>query len=431
MTTFHLEELVQHVLDDLDGAMPRTPDLVLQKIGTTLSPDVQESGLSTTIVFARLTDFVKYMEQDPHGLLFARNVRVYQGKTAVNQEIRRTFADHPEQFVYSNNGVTVLCEEIQHDHGTRELTLVNPRVVNGSQTLHAVAASVAAGGRKSPDAELARVMLRIVRIPGPQGDMGPDQAQYRKEIINRISIRTNQQNPIKAWNLRANDEFQMEVARRLRRAGWFYERRDKEWRDRRTHLKSVGVFQGPSIKQMVAYLSCYFRKHPKLGPVQAKSRLGELFQGEGYDYISEKASAELAYQVAMVADCVEESLWSLAQKRYTTTRRHVDLVVLTMLMRALGEAGADWRSGALTSFLEAQWDDPDTQWRIAAKAAADQVLDGYQKAARRDEELTLKNFVRRRDDVNAIVQGNLASALRAAAKALVAMADDSRASAKA
>jgi hypothetical protein len=42
----------------------------------------------------------------------------------------------------------------------------------------------------------------------------PAQAQQKKEVINRISIRSNQQNPIKAWNLRANDNFQMDIARR-------------------------------------------------------------------------------------------------------------------------------------------------------------------------------------------------------------------------
>ena len=101
---FHLEDLIQHVLDDLDGAMPRTDDLVLQQVGTVLSPGSDEIGVSTTIVFARLVDFIEYMEDDPYELLFARNVRVGQGKTAVNEAIRKTFLEHPEQFAYSNNG---------------------------------------------------------------------------------------------------------------------------------------------------------------------------------------------------------------------------------------------------------------------------------------------------------------------------------------
>ena len=50
VSTFHLEKLIQHVLDDLDGAVPRTPDSELQHIGTTLSPPIEETGgVSTTI----------------------------------------------------------------------------------------------------------------------------------------------------------------------------------------------------------------------------------------------------------------------------------------------------------------------------------------------------------------------------------------------
>ena len=108
METFHLENLIQHVLDDFDGAMPRTPDLTLHQIGTTLSPPMEETGVSTTLVFARLVDFVDYMDDDPYDLLFARNVRVSQGNTVVNRAISETFVDHPEQFAYSNNGLTLL-----------------------------------------------------------------------------------------------------------------------------------------------------------------------------------------------------------------------------------------------------------------------------------------------------------------------------------
>jgi hypothetical protein len=309
--TFHLEDLVQHVLDDMDGAMPRTPDLTLQQIGTTLSPPAEEAGISTTLVFARLIDFVEYMDEDPYDLLFARNVRVSQGNTAVNRAIAETFVDHPEQFAYSNNGLTLLCERATHNHGTHELVLVNPRVVNGSQTLHSVASVASKVGR---NAAKARVMVRIISIPPASGSDAPEKAARTKEIINRISIRSNQQNPIKAWNLRANDNFQMDIARRFRRSGYFYERRDREWRTRASQLRNVGIQRGPSIKALMAQLSCFLWKEPKLGPALAKGNLGELFQGEGYDIIREKVAPELAYQVNLTFDNIADSLGRLPQR---------------------------------------------------------------------------------------------------------------------
>lgn len=137
---FHLEDLVQHLIDDLDATMPRTPNLMLNDIHTVLSADKRDTSVSTSIVFARLVDFINYMRNDPYDLLFARNVRVSFGvkKHSVNGEIRETFIDHPEEFVFSNNGITILCEDHDHKPGADSLVLVNPRVVNGSQTLHSI-----------------------------------------------------------------------------------------------------------------------------------------------------------------------------------------------------------------------------------------------------------------------------------------------------
>lgn len=428
VTTFHLEDLIQHVLDDLDGAMPRTPDLVLQQISTTLSPKPEETGVSTTIVFARLCDFVEYMENDPFNLLFARNVRVSQGNTIVNQAIRRTFLEHPEQFAYSNNGLTLLCEDVTHTPLNQELRLINPRVVNGCQTLHSIYSAFDMDGSDlSSKARKARVMIRIVCVPPPKGVEGPAKASENKQIINRISIRSNQQNPIRPWNLRSNDDFQMDLARRFRQADLFYERRDKEWNSRSTHLKSVGVARGPSIKKMIAYTACYYWKNSKLGPSLAKGHLGEIFQGDGYEIISEQTEPELAYQIFIVADISLYSLRLLAQKKYTNSRAHIDFVILSLVFRLLSEMGAAWNKLQFTNTLELQWEDLDSYvkpWFEIIRTAADRVLDQYEKVTNRAkhkncEDLTLRNFVRRKEEMQKILKGPFSRAQRSSAGSIL------------
>jgi hypothetical protein len=425
--TLHLEELVQHVLDDLDGAMPRTPELTLQRINNFLSPRVDEVGIATAIVFARLVDFVAYMENDPYDLLFARNVRVSQGSTTINRAITKTFAEHPEQFAYSNNGVTLLCEGMNHDPGRQELRLVNPRVVNGCQTLHSVRAAMRQCDHLGPRyfAE-ARVMVRIVSSPPAKGSDAPEKAAEKKEIINRISIRSNQQNPIKKWNLVANDDFQMELARRFRREGLFYERRDGEWRSRRAQLKSVGIEAGPDIKWLMARIACYHWKSRRLGPALAKGNVGELFEGDAYDLLRRDTTAELAYQLYLLGDMVAGSLYALGQRaqRYENARRHIDLVVLSLVCRAVGEAGAAWRRGDWTAMLQEQWnswDDVSKSWRDLTRAAADVVLVRYKRTAVRvkrqeGEDLTLKNFVRRQSEMSAILMSRIQGQLKRMAR---------------
>jgi hypothetical protein len=420
--TFHFEDLAQHVLDDLDGAMPRTPDLTLAQIGTTLSPPADEAGVATTLVFARLVDFIEYMNADPYDLLFARNVRVSQGQTAVNRAIAETFSEHPEQFAYSNNGLTILCERATHNHGTHELVLANPRVVNGSQTLHTVAAIVSKASR---DALKARVMVRIISIPPASGADAPAKAARTKDIINRISIRSNQQNPIKAWTLRANDNFQMELARRFRRSGYFYERRDREWRTRASQLRNVGIDKGPTLKTLMAQLACYLWKEPKLGPALAKGNLGELFQTEGYDTICEKITPELAYQIHLVHENVSASLRRLPGRTFSTARRHIDLVVFSLVCRSLTEAKAPWGQPSFTAHLETQWDEWrqwQDAWQSLTKTLAATTLAAFEKARHRagarEEEPTLKNFVRRRDEVSSLLTARLPAALQQVTKRL-------------
>jgi hypothetical protein len=76
LKVFHMDDLIQCLVDDIDGAMPRTPPISLNGINALLPADQADTEVATSIVFARLVDFIRYMESDPFDLLFNRNVRV-------------------------------------------------------------------------------------------------------------------------------------------------------------------------------------------------------------------------------------------------------------------------------------------------------------------------------------------------------------------
>ena len=128
----------------------------------------------------------------------------------------------------------MLCEGHSHDPGTQEVRIDNPRVVNGSQTLHSIR-------DVSNPSTTARVMVRIIQVRPPSPADFSNEATKRREIIEKISIRSNLQNPIKKWNLISNDDYQHSLARYFRKRKLYYERRDGEWAQRRTELKSVGI----------------------------------------------------------------------------------------------------------------------------------------------------------------------------------------------
>ena len=89
--TLHLDDVLQYVAEHIEGAMPETEPLLLTGISNVLTPATNESEVPTSIVFARLIDFVEYMESDPFDLLFARNVRLWLGNTETNKDIQNTF----------------------------------------------------------------------------------------------------------------------------------------------------------------------------------------------------------------------------------------------------------------------------------------------------------------------------------------------------
>jgi hypothetical protein len=304
------------VVDYIEDAMPRTPTLNLTSITTVLSADQRDSRVPTSIVFAKLLDLIRYMrDEDPFGLLFARNIRLKLRHSRVNSEITSTFIDEPTEFVFSNNGITMLCEHHFHDPGTQQLRIENPRVVNGSQTLHSVRDAASASAT-------ARVMVRIIQVPPPARSDFTSGAQKRRDIIEKIAMRTNFQNPIRKWNLISNDTYQHELARFFRKKKLYYERRDDEWTERLTELKAAGIQRGPHIKPMLQLIASYYWNRKRLGPVVAKRGFEQIFEearkrkGEitGYEIIK-VTSPELVYQIYLLGEILSKCLKELGSSR--------------------------------------------------------------------------------------------------------------------
>lgn len=377
---FHLDDLIQYLIDDLDGAMPRTPPVTFSGIHSVPSPYEEGIDVHTSIVFARLIDFINYMDHDPYDLLFMRNVRVPIGieKSRVNKDIRDTFRDSPKEFAFSNNGITLLCEKQHYDPGNKELVLDNPRVVNGSQTLH----SIRHVSNPSPD---ARVMVRIIATPPTKGTDLPQQIRRRKEVISKIAVRSNQQNPIKKWDLVSNDDFQLELYRHFRRLGFFYERRNGEWQQRSSELKAVEIIKGPNIKHLTQLIASYYWNKKGLGPAVAKHSLGDLFEGTAYELVRQ-SPPELAYQIFLVGDCVDWSCRDLAVAKHYINQLsgRINLVLFALVSKSLQNAGASWGKSEFTDLLDSQWEKwPNVrhQWRELTKACIDHVVKFYKKDA--------------------------------------------------
>ena len=387
----HLEELIQYVLDDLEGAMPRTQPLTLSGISQILTSEPRDTTVPIHVVFARLDDFIDYMETDPLKLLFARNVRLSLGNTPVNQDILKTFTRSPEEFAYSNNGITMLGERIDPDLANRELRIVNPRIVNGAQTLHAIS------GCQSPSKK-ARIMVRIIEVEPPRPDDISRDAELRKALIGKIAVRTNFQNPIKKWDLVSNDDFQHDIARYFRKKSYFYERRKNEWLFRKGDLMPVGVRRGPYLRSLMQYIASYLWHKQGLGPAAAKGQLKELFEDPQYTIIRSTPVA-IVHQIYLISQILRNTVKIMAPNHRTTEnlRRAGDLTLFALHVKALKAHNIPWGAESFTHFLEAQLDGPGKEWFTLTKGLNLHIWSQYRIAATahrrsRGKDLSLANY---------------------------------------
>jgi len=403
---FHLDDVLQYLVDHIEGAMPQTDPLILTGISNVLTPLKSESKVPTSIVFARLIDFIKYMESDSFELLFARNVRLWLGNTETNKGIYETFCNSPKEFAYSNNGITLLCNDHTYNPGEQELLLINPRVVNGSQTLHSIR------GVDNPSKE-ARVMVRIIEVPQIDNNNNISSINNeRREIIHKISIRTNMQNPIKKWNLVSTDDFQNELSKYFRNKNYFYERRQNEWNYRKFELKSHKIQKGPDIRWMSQLLSSYYYDKKQLGPANAQGRLNELFEEDAYSIIR-NTDCLLAYQIFLLNEIITKVFNEIKKmKKYKSLVSYIFLLLFSLICKSLKEINIKLGKDEITDFLENESKSYNPLWIKIIKIAIEHILEFYAKQCSKvikneKLELTYSTFFKNRSYLTNLLENKI------------------------
>ena len=149
--------------------------------------------------------------------IFARNIRGHLGANIkINKSIRETIDKDPRNFLYLNNGVTIICTEgeLTGAKGVDLLHVTNPQIINGQQTTYALKET---GG----SAAHAQVFVRVIQVP-KEGPLG---SSHYETMVDNIVAATNSQNAIDPSDLRSNDTRQVELAREFQRLGYYYVRK--------------------------------------------------------------------------------------------------------------------------------------------------------------------------------------------------------------
>ena len=119
------------------GAAPIDLEVGLSQWGKATEPHIAYFGMISAEEIAAWWD--------AHGRkLFEKNIRQVLGVTEVNEEMKETLTNYPENFWYFNNGITIVCDRLEksmvggssRDAGS--FKLYGAQVVNGAQTVSTI-----------------------------------------------------------------------------------------------------------------------------------------------------------------------------------------------------------------------------------------------------------------------------------------------------
>lgn len=192
--------------------------------------------------------------QQHNKLLFEKNIRYYLGREKVNLAIAKTVKEQPSELFYLNNGLTITCSAISlpsgHKQNSTRFTLQGFSVVNGAQTVGAIASIYDAQGSISDDAKL---LVTIIEV-GTEADIG-----------NEITQARNTQNAVRDFHFAALDPNQERLRQECMVSNIVYQYRPSADRSEDTI----------TIEQAAIALACFSSQTEIV--VAAKSNSGQLF----------------------------------------------------------------------------------------------------------------------------------------------------------
>ncbi len=282
------------------------------------------------IGFARLVD-LHSMFKEMNYRFFERNIRASLSEEAItNRSIGESLeklilneGEDPSVFAFNHNGVTLFAEKIESEKD--KFILTEPRLLNGAQTittfdrfLKKYENDVRLKERRKIFDELW-VMCKII-------------TDARNEFVLHVTINNNRQNPVKPWNLHANDMIQLELQDKFRHdLGLYYERQEKAFSNLTAEDMEEMEIKESKALEMLKLAQTFLAAD---GEVDKMARLQELFEQEK-DY-SRVFSAErlpvdskkiiLCYKINFRLTRLIREIMEKGEKKYAYMRRARNLL---------------------------------------------------------------------------------------------------------
>lgn len=205
--------LEMFIYDVIHGYVPNVGIKELQFMSGQVF-EVDDNNVKALCGTIRIYDILNWFNSDENqdmDRFLQKNVRHFIASSKVNREIVTSYATEPSWFWYKHNGIIIFVDDLSFNHETNIVSLRNPQVVNGGQTLKALFECYKKGNCETND---ARVLVRIYKFPFESTET----YDVSVEIIKAL----NSQNAIKPSDLRVPDPRQVRLERLFLQVGQRY-----------------------------------------------------------------------------------------------------------------------------------------------------------------------------------------------------------------
>lgn len=322
------DDLISEITETLPGAIvefnfigaERLIALSQKRTDNVFKLRVSETPMSTSekvfIGLVKLNEYFRFITDADGKLLkhiFESNVRDYQGKTNVNNEIQATLeTPGKEEFWWLNNGVTVLATDVSAPGG-KELVIHDPEIVNGLQTSSEIHRFFSLHPAKL-ETDGRDILIRVI-VP------------ENEETRDRIIRATNSQTPIPKASLRATDQIHRDIEDYLKPRGLYYDRRKNFYKNE--GKKPKDIISVPFMAQCL--ISVLMQK-----PDHARARPSTLLEDDdAYDRLFHPSNdLQTYFFVAYAGRLVEQ--WLKVEAAYTSADlNNIRFYVLYALVSSL------------------------------------------------------------------------------------------------
>jgi len=328
------------------------------------------SGEKMHIGFIRLSD-LDAMHRAIGRRFFDSNIRYGLGQSeSVNRAIAKTLkaividrSEHPNIFAFNHNGIALFSEEVEQNEG--HCVLTSPRLLNGAQTVTTVRSFYDAN-KDNPKLDQGKALFESIRV------LCKIITKADPKFVTQVTINNNRQNPVEPWNLRANDDIQLELQDKFRNdLSIYYERQENAFNQLGVEdLEDYGIKEESKAIQMLKLTQTFLLTD---GLISRLSEMRRVFEDDRvYEQVFRpsrlKADSRhilLCYKVQFRLRKLANEIEQKGQNKYSFIHRSRYLLWALICQGLLNDASLESHSDSYARSMSIPADYTDLLSRLA------------------------------------------------------------------